>query len=67
MFDPQMTEISVKCGDVIKINNIFWLFIDIVQKNNYLHHWTPEMKLNKKSVFYLQNFEFRKLTIYDPY
>ena len=32
-----MTVISVKCGDVIKINHIFGQFIDIVHKNK-LHH-----------------------------
>ena len=52
-----MTVISVKCGDVLKINHIFGAFIDIVHKNN-LRHWIPEMKLNQKSVFYFQNFEF---------
>ena len=36
IFDPQMTVISVKCGDVIKINHIFGPFIDIVhKKTNY--------------------------------
>ena len=59
-----MTVISVKCGDVIKINHIVWAFIDIVHKNQ-LHRWIPEMKLNKKSVFYFQNFEFRILTFFD--
>ena len=57
IFDPQMTVISVKCGDVIKINHIFGPFIDIVHKNK-LHRWIPEMKLNQKSEFYFQNFEF---------
>ena len=52
-----MTVISVKCGDVIKINQIFGPFIDIVHKNK-LHRWIPEMKLNQKSAFYFQNFEF---------
>ena len=56
-----MTVISVKCGDIIKINHIFGPFIDIVQKNK-LHRWSPEMKLNQKSAFYFQNFEFWKLT-----
>ena len=57
-FDPQlMTVISVKCGDVIKINYIFGPFIDIVHKNK-LHRWIPEIKLNQKSAFYFQNFEF---------
>ena len=56
-FDPQMTVICVKCGDVIKINHIFGPFIDIVHKNK-LHHWIPELKLNQKRVFYFQNFEF---------
>ena len=55
MFDPQMTVISVNCGDTIKINHIFGPVIDIVHKNE-LHHWTPEMKLNQKCVFYFQNF-----------
>ena len=32
IFDPQMTVISVKCGNVIKINHIFGPFIDIVHK-----------------------------------
>ena len=54
---PQMTVISVKCGDVIKINHLFGPFIDIVHKNK-LHRWIPEMKLNQKSAFYFQNFEF---------
>ena len=48
---------SVKFGDVIKINHIFGPFIDIVHKNK-LHHWISEMKLNQKSVLYFQNFEF---------
>ena len=52
-----MTVINVKCGDVIKINHVFGLFIDIVH-NNKLHHWIPEMKLNQKRVFYFQNFDF---------
>ena len=52
-----MTVISVKCGDVIKINHIFGPFIDIVHKNK-LHRWIPEMKLNQKSAFYFQNIEF---------
>ena len=52
-----MTLISVKCGDVIKINHIFGPFIDIVNKNK-LHRWIPEMKLNQKSAFYFKNFEF---------
>ena len=52
-----MTVISVKCGDVIKINHTFGQFIDIVHINK-LHHWIPEMKLNQKSAFYFQNFEF---------
>ena len=53
----QMTVISVKCGDVIKMHHIFGPFIDIVH-NNKLHHWIPEMKLNQKSAFSFQNFEF---------
>ena len=57
IFDPQMTVISVKCGDVIKLNHIFGPFIDIVHKNK-LHRWIPEMELNQKSAFYFQNFEF---------
>ena len=52
-----MTVVSVKCGDVIKINHIFGTFIDLVHKNT-LHHWIPEMKLNQKRVFYFQIFEF---------
>ena len=52
-----MTVISVKCGDVIKLNHIFKPFIDIVHKNK-LHRWISEMKLNQKSAFYFQNFEF---------
>ena len=59
-----MTVISVKCGDVITINHIFGPFIDIVHKNK-LHRWIPEMKLNQKSAFYFQNFEFWKLTFFD--
>ena len=59
-----MTVISVKCGDVIKINHIFGPFIDIVHKKK-LHRWIPEMKLNQKSAFYFQNFEFKKLTFFD--
>ena len=62
-FWPQMTVISVKCGDVIKVNNIFEPFIDIVHKNKS-HHWIPEMKLNQQSAFYFQNFEFWKLTLF---
>ena len=57
IFDPQMTVISVKCGDVIKINHIFGPFIDVAHKNK-LHHWIPEIKLDQKSAFYFQNFEF---------
>ena len=53
MFFPQMTVISVKFGDVIKINYIFEPFIDIVHKNK-VQHWIPEMKLNQKSVFYFK-------------
>ena len=64
IFDSQMTVISVKCGDVTKINHIFGPFIDIVHKN-ILHRWFPEMKLNHKSAFYFQNFEFWKLTFFD--
>ena len=52
-----MTVISVKYGDVIKINHIFGPFIDIVHKNK-LHRWIPEMTLNQKSTFYFQNVEF---------
>ena len=52
-----MTVISVKSGDVIKTNNTFGLFIDIVHKNK-LHHWIAEMKLNQKSALYFPNFEF---------
>ena len=57
-FDPQMTVISVKCGDVIKLNHIFGPFIDIVHKNK-LHRWIPEMKLNQKLrfIFKILNFE----------
>ena len=55
MFDSQMVVISVKCGDVTKLNH-FGGFICIVHKTN------PEMKLNQKKVFYFQNFEFRKWT-----
>ena len=58
--------ISVKYGDVIKINHIFGPFIDIVHKNK-LHRWIPEMNLNQKSTFYFQNFEFWKLTFFDPF
>ena len=57
LLTPQMTVISVKCGDVIKINHIFGAFIDILHKNK-LYHWIPEMKLNQKSAFCFQNFEF---------
>ena len=46
-----MTVISVKCGDVIKINHIFGPFIYIVHKNK-LHRYIPEMKLNQKSAFF---------------
>ena len=67
IFDPQMTVISVKCGDVIKINHIFGAFIDIVHKNK-LHRWIAEMKLNQKSaLFYFRNFEFWKLTFLTPF
>ena len=59
-----MTVISVKCGDVIKINHIFGQLMDIVHKNK-LHRWIPEIKLNQKNAFYFQNFEFRKLTFFD--
>ena len=59
-----MTVISVKCGDVIKINHIFGPFVDIVHKNK-LHRWISEMKLNKKNAFYFQNLEFWKLTFFD--
>ena len=52
-----MTVISVIYGDVIKLNHIFGPFIDILHKNN-LYHWILEMKLNQKSAFYSQNFEF---------
>ena len=58
-----MTVISVKCGDVIKINHIFGPFIDIVHKNK-LHRWIPEIKLNQNSAFYFHNFEFWKLTFF---
>ena len=53
-----MTVISVKCGDVVKINHIFGPFIDIVHKNKS-HHWIPEMKLNQKVhfIFKVLNFE----------
>ena len=64
IFDPKMNVISVKCGDVIKRNHIFGPFIDIVHKNK-LHRWIPEMKLNRKSAFYFQHFEFWKLTFFD--
>ena len=66
IFDPQMTVISVKCGDVIRINHIFGPFIDIVHKHK-LHHWITEMKLNQKSMFCFQNFEFLLLTLFDPF
>ena len=59
-----MTAINVKCGDVIKTNHIFGQIIDIVHKNK-LHRWISEMKLNQKSAFYVQNFEFWKLTFFD--
>ena len=52
-----MTVISVKCGDIIKINHIFGAFMNIVHKNK-LHHWIAEMKRNQKSVFYFQYFVF---------
>ena len=55
MFNPQMAVINAKCGDVIKLNHICGSFIDIVHKNK-LHHWTPEIKLNQKKVFYFQKF-----------
>ena len=42
-----MTVISVKCGDVIKINHIFRAFIDVTHKNK-LHHWIAEIKLDQK-------------------
>ena len=51
-----MTVISVKCGDVIKINHIFGPFIDIVHKNK-LQYWISEIKLNQKNAFYFQKFE----------
>ena len=57
IFDTQMTVISVKCRDFIKINHIFGPFTDIVHKNK-LHRWISEMKLNQKSAFYFQNCEF---------
>ena len=60
IFDPQMTN-KCLCGDVMTINHIVGPFIDIVHKNK-LHCWIPEMKLNQKSAFYFQNFEFWKLT-----
>ena len=59
-----MTAISVKSGDVIKINQIVGQFIDVAHKNK-LHHWIPEIKLDQKSAFYFQNFEFLKLTLFD--
>ena len=62
-----MTVISVKCGDVIIINHIFGPFIDIVHKNK-LHRWISEIKLNQKSTFYFQNFDFENgpfLTFFD--
>ena len=52
-----MTVISVKCGDVIKINHILGPFIDVAHKNK-LHHWISEIKHDQKSAFYFQNFEF---------
>ena len=60
-----MTVISVKCGDVIKINHIFGPFIDIVHKHKS-HHWIAEIKLNQKSAFYFPNFEnWPFLTLFD--
>ena len=58
-----MSVISVKFGDVIKINHIFGPFIDIVHKNE-LHRSISGIKLNQKSAFYFQNFEFWKLTFF---
>ena len=52
-----MTVVSVKCGDVIKINHIFWPFIEVAHKHK-LHHWIPEIKLDQKKAVYFQNFEF---------
>ena len=52
-----MTVISVKYGDVKKIYYIFGPFIDVAHKNK-LHYWIPEMKLDHKSAFNFQNFEF---------
>ena len=53
-----MTVISVKCGDVIKINHIFGPFIDVAHKNK-LHHWISEIKLDRKVrfIFKILNFE----------
>ena len=52
-----MTVISVKCGDVIKINHIFGPLIDIVHKNK-LHRWISEIKLNQKICFIFKNLNF---------
>ena len=41
-------------------------FIDNVHKNK-LQQWISEMKLNQKSVFYFQIFEFWKLTLFNPF
>ena len=62
-----MTVISVKCGDVVKINHIFGPFIDIVHKNK-LHRWISEMKLNQQSAFYFKILNFENwpfLTFFD--
>ena len=66
IFDPQMAVISVKCGDVIKINHIFGPFIDIVYtKTNYTIGFLRWNWIRKMS--YFQNFEFWKLTLFDPF
>ena len=52
-----MTVISVKFGDVIKINHIFGPFIHIVHKNK-LHCWIPDLKLNQKMRFIFKTLNF---------
>ena len=68
IFDPQMTVISVKCGDVIKINHIFGAFIDIVHKKPItpLDSW-DETESEKCALFSkILNFEnWPFLTFFD--
>ena len=67
IFDPQMTVISVKCGDVIKQNHIFGPFIDVAHKKNYTieflrSNWIRKLRFSFK-ILNFENWPF--FTLFD--